>query len=325
MQSLKIISFFTIMISAGMALATVAAAQTATESAPRLRQEMLVSTDWLAAHLHDPDLVLLSVGSTPEFYSKGHIPGARQILLSEIAVTREGIPNELPNETALQSVFSKVGVGNESHIVLYGERSNLLAARAYFTLDYLGIAEHTAMLDGGIEKWKAEKRPVSTETPLVKSAWLTIAPRREILIDTGQMRELAQKKTVTLIDARPAKEFTGEQPSEDVETRGHIPGAKSLYWMDMLVSRENPVLKPEAELRRMYAEAQAATPPQPAQMRRGLGTPATGRQLVTYCRTGMQSSFDYFVAKYLGYEPSMYDASFYEWSLKNLPAETSSR
>jgi thiosulfate/3-mercaptopyruvate sulfurtransferase len=77
--------------------------------------------------------------------------------------------------------------------------------------------------------------------------------------------------------------------------------------MDMLVSRENPVLKPEAELRRMYAEAQAAP----------------GRPLVTYCRTGMQSSFDYFVAKYLGYEPSMYDASFYEWSLKDLPAETS--
>jgi len=60
-------------------------------------------------------------------------------------------------------------------------------------------------------------------------------------------------------------------------------------------------------------------------MRRGLGTPAPGRPLVTYCRTGMQSSFDYFVAKYLGYEPSMYDASFYEWSLKDLPAETSAR
>jgi thiosulfate/3-mercaptopyruvate sulfurtransferase len=312
------------LISGVMALAiTVAAAQSA-ESVPRLRKEMLVSTDWLAAHLHDPDLVLLSVGSTPESYSKGHIPGARQILLGEIAVTRDGIPNELPPDDALQRVFAAAGIGNNSRVVLYGDRFNLLAARAYFTLDYLGIAEHAALLDGGMEKWKAEGRPVSTATTATRPAPLKIAPRREIVVDTAEMRELARKKTATLIDARPTKEFTGEQPSEDVAKRGHIPGAKSLYWMDMLVSRENPVLKPEAELRRMYAEAQAAPPPQPAQMRRGLGTPAPGRRLVTYCRTGMQSSFDYFVAKYLGYQPGMYDASFYEWSLKELPAETSS-
>lgn len=89
----------------------------------------------------------------------------------------------------------------------------------------------------------------------------------------------------------------------------HIPGASSLFWMDMLVSSENPVLKPEAELRRMYAKAHAAP----------------GRQLVTYCRTGMQAAFDYFVAKYLGYDPSMYDASFFEWSKKDLPGETSAK
>ena len=294
-----------------LALAMLAflSAQTAESSTPRLRKEMLVSTEWLAAHLRDADLVVLSVGATPEFYSKGHIPGARQILLSEIAVTRDGIPNELPRESALQRVFSAAGVGNDSRIVLYGERLNLLAARAYFTLDYLGLAEHAALLDGGIEKWQAEHRTLSTETLSVKPVSLTIAPQPKILVDTAAMRGLAQKKagTVTLIDARPKKEFTGEQLSEDVKKAGHIPGATSLYWMDMLVSRENPVLKPEAELRRMYAEAQAAS----------------GRPLVTYCRTGMQSSFDYFVAKYLGYEPSMYDASFYEWSLKDLPAETS--
>jgi thiosulfate/3-mercaptopyruvate sulfurtransferase len=299
--------FSRILISAIVAFAiTVTAAQTA-DSAPRLRQEMLVSTDWLAAHLHDPDLVLLSVGGTPDFYNKGHIPGARQLRLAEIAVTRDGIPNELPPDAELQRAFEVAGVSNNSRVVLYGDRFNLLAARAYFTLDYLGLAEHAALLDGGIEKWKAEKKPVSTETEPVRRSTLKIAPRREVLISTAQMRELAGKRSATLIDARPVEEFTGEQPSEDVKERGHIPGAKSLYWMDMLVSREDPVLKPEAELRRMYAEVQAAP----------------GRALVTYCRTGMQSSFDYFVAKYLGYEPSMYDASFYEWSLNDLPAEIS--
>jgi len=298
------------MIVAVLTLANaVSACAQAADSAPPLRKEMLVSTDWLAAHLNDPDLVVLSIGSAPDFYSKGHIPGARQILLSEIAVTRDGIPNELPNDMALLKVFAKAGVGNESHIVLYGDRFNLLAARAYFTLDYLGIADHAALLNGGIDKWRAEKRPLSMETPSVKPAWLTIAPRREILVDTPQMRSLTGKKTVTLIDARPTKEFTGEQLSEDVAKAGHIPGATSLFWMDMLVSRENPVLKPEAELRSMYAEAHAAP----------------DRKLVTYCRTGMQAAFDYFVAKYLGYDPSMYDASFFEWSKQDLPAETSAK
>ena len=276
---------------------------------PKLRSEMLVTTAWLAENLSEPDVIVLCINSTPEFYSKGHIPGARQIKLEDIAVTREGIPNELPPVETLQHVFQAVGVSNSSRVVLYGERYNLLAARAYFTLDYLGVAARVALLDGGLEKWTAERRPLSTDIPQAKTTTLVVSPRPEILVDTITMRELSQKKPggVTLVDARPTKEFTGEQRSEDVAQAGHIPGAKGLYWMDMLVSRQNPVLKPEAELRRMYSDLNAKA----------------DQPLVTYCRTGMQSSFDYFVAKYLGYDPSMYDASFYEWSKKGLPAEAS--
>jgi thiosulfate/3-mercaptopyruvate sulfurtransferase len=288
-----------------LAIAVPACAQIA-DSAPPLRKEMLVTTAWLAGHLNDADMVVLCVNSTPEFYSRSHIPGARQIKLGEIAVTRDGIPNELPPVEELRKVFAAAGVSNSSRVVLYGERSNLFAARAYFTLDYLGIAGRAALLDGGIEQWTAEHRPLSTETPQVKPASLTISPRPETLVDTAVLRELAKKAgAVTLIDARPTKEFTGEQLSEDVTKAGHIPGASSLFWMDMLVSRENPVLKPEAELRHMYEQAHAEP----------------GQPLVTYCRTGMQAAFDYFVAKYLGYDPSMYDASFFEWSKKDLPAE----
>jgi thiosulfate/3-mercaptopyruvate sulfurtransferase len=301
--------FFRTIALAGLAVMSASLLSAQTGPAPKLRSEMLVTTGWLAEHLHDQDLVVLCISSAPEFYTKGHIPGARQINLSEIAVTRDGIPNELPAMEKLQHIFAGAGVSLNVHVVIYGERSNLLAARAYFTLDYLGVAQRTSLLDGGIEKWRSEGRPLSTETPAVTPAKLTVSPRPEILVDTAAMRNLAQKKpgTVTLLDARPAKEFSGEQLSEDVAHAGHIPGARSLYWMDMLVSRENPVLRPEAELRRMYMEANAAA----------------DRPLVTYCRTGMQSSFDYFVAKYLGYDPSMYDASFFEWSKKDLPAETS--
>jgi thiosulfate/3-mercaptopyruvate sulfurtransferase len=275
---------------------------------PKLRPEMLVTTGWLAANLSEPDVIVLCINSTPEFYSKGHIPGARQIKLEDIAVTRDGIPNELPPVEVLKHVFEAAGVSNSSRVVLYGERFNLLAARAYFTLDYLGVAARAAILDGGLEKWTTERRPLSTEIPQAKTTTLVVSPRSEILVDTKAMRELSQKKpgSVTLVDARPTKEFTGEQRSEDVAKAGHIPGAKGLYWMDMLVSRQNPVLKPEAELRRMYSSLNTKS----------------DQPLVTYCRTGMQSSFDYFVAKYLGYDPSMYDASFFEWSKKDLPVET---
>lgn len=278
---------------------------------PKLRPEMLVTTAWLAENLSEPDVVVLCINSTPEFYSKGHIPGARQIKLEDIAITRDGIPNELPPVETLQHVFQAAGVSNSTRVVLYGERLNLFAARAYFTLDYLGVAARVALLDGGLEKWTAERRPLSTEIPQSKTGTLVVSPRPEILVDTKTMSDLSQKKpgSVTLIDARPTKEFTGEQRSEDVAKAGHIPGAKGLFWMDMLVSHQNPVLKPEAELRRMYAELNAKA----------------DQPLVTYCRTGMQSSFDYFVSKYLGYDPRMYDASFFEWSKNNLPVETSTK
>jgi thiosulfate/3-mercaptopyruvate sulfurtransferase len=278
---------------------------------PKLRPEMLVTTGWLAENLSETDVVVLCINSTPEFYSKGHIPGARQIKLEDIAVTRDGIPNELPPVETLQHIFAAAGVSNSSRVVLYGERLNLFAARAYFTLDYLGVAARVALLDGGLEKWTAERRPLSTEIPQAKTTTLVVSPRTEILVDTKAMRDFSQQKpgSVALIDARPTKEFTGEQLSDDVAKAGHIPGAKGLFWMDMVVSRQNPVLKPEAELRRMYSEVNARS----------------GQPLVTYCRTGMQSSFDYFVAKYLGYDPSMYDGSFFEWSKNNLPAETSAK
>jgi thiosulfate/3-mercaptopyruvate sulfurtransferase len=294
------------MVSALLVLLSVMSVRAQSDH-PRLRQEMLVSTQWLADHLHDPDLVILCVSPTAEFCSKGHIPGARFVALGDIAITRNGIPNELPSLEQLQKVFEAAGVSNSSRIVLYGFRYGLMAARAYFTLDYLGVAGRASLLDGGLEKWTAEHREVSTDTPAPTAGQLHPSPHPEILVETSAMRKLAEDKSrkVALIDARPTEEFSGARLSEDVAKAGHIPGAKGMYWMNNLVSPENPVLRPEAELRRLYESMQ----------------PSTGSSMVTYCRTGMQSSFSYFVAKYLGYDAKMYDASFYEWSRQELPVE----
>lgn len=263
---------------------------------------MLVTTDWLAAHLHDSDLVVLCIAENDHFYSAGHIPGARLVRLSEIVTPRDGVPNQLPLPERLQKAFEKTGVTNGSRVVLYGERSGVLAARAFFTLDYLGVADRAVLLDGGIEKWRAEQRPESMDMPPIVLGNLTIHLRPEIVVDTPRMAEyshmMPDSSKVALLDARPLPEFSGERLSENVAQAGHIPNAHSLFWKELLSEGEVPQLRPEKELRSLFESAGA----QPE------------REVITYCRTGMQSSFDYFVAKYLGYSARMYTGSFYEWS-----------
>ena len=117
-----------------------AAAQCASRPSTQAAPEMLVTTAWLAEHLHDQ--VWWCSASMPRrsFIPKGTFPARARSSLGEIAVTRDGIPNELPAVEDLQQIFAAAGVSHNAHVVLYGERSNLFAARAYFTLDYLGVA-----------------------------------------------------------------------------------------------------------------------------------------------------------------------------------------
>jgi thiosulfate/3-mercaptopyruvate sulfurtransferase len=275
-----------------------------------VQTRMLVSTHWLAQHLNDSRVIVLHVAREHAHYDAAHLPGARFVAWGELVAIRRGVPNELPPAPDLQRLFERLGIGNEGRIVLYGDQSGLSAARAYFTLDYLGHGHRVALLDGGLEKWKAEGRVASPETPVVTpapgSGPSVFAPRLrpEVAVSLDAVRDLSWAAAhltplgATLIDARPAEEFAGTKPGEGVSRPGHIPGAANLFWVETLVSREEPVLRPAAELRRLFERAGAAP----------------GRILVAYCRTGAQSSHTYFVAKYLGYDVTMYDGSFIEWS-----------
>jgi len=272
-----------------------------------LRTEMLVSTEWLASHLHDPNLVVLCIVDDEGFYVSGHIPGSTMVRLSDIVTTRRGIPNELPSIRHLQAVFQNAGVSDNSRIIIiYGQRSGMLAARAYFTLDYLGIADQAALLDGGIEKWRAERRQQSTASSPVHVGKFEVRAHPQILVSLEQMATYSQSiNGPAIVDSRPQNEYVGKELSEDVSKRGHIPQATGLYWRNLLVDDAVPALKSPAELQEML-RASGAT---------------SDKEVITYCRTGMQSSFSYFVAKYLGYKVRMYDGSFYEWSRSSLPVE----
>jgi thiosulfate/3-mercaptopyruvate sulfurtransferase len=285
------------------------------QGAPAAHPELLVSAGWLAAHLHDANLVILCIAQNPEFYSAGHIPGARLIPLSEIVEEQGTALHGVPSPEKLAAVFQKAGVNYNSRVILYGERLGLHAARAFFTLDYLGRASNAALLNGGIEAWKREGRSLSTEVPDPSQGNFTPHTRHEVLIGLNEMRTLSRRASAgnsagpILLDARPPEEFSGQRVSQDVPRAGHIPGAACLYWMNLLESAANPVLKPEAELRRIFETVGAAR------------NASAGARVVTYCRTGMQSSMDYFVAKYLGYEAAMYPASFYEWGRSDAPVQ----
>ena len=274
---------------------------------PQVSSQMLVSTEWLAEHLNDADVLVLCVANDPAFYSRGHIPGSHLLAFTDIAVTRDGVSNQLPSAEQLKKAFESAGASDLTRIILYGERAGLLAAHAYWTLDYLGVADHAALLDGGLEKWQGEGRSLSQETPEAVAGHLTLQMNPSVLVSAAELETMVREKlnSITLLDARPANEFSGEKLSEEASKAGHIPGARNLYWKRNIESAENPILRRDSELRAIY-EALGAS---------------NDRPLITYCRTGMQSSFDYFVAKYLGYKPLMYSGSFLDWTKKGLPVE----
>ena len=198
----------------------------------------------------------------------------------------------------MKAAFERVGIGDKSRVVIYGDMSGLFAARVYFALDYLGHGTHAALLDGGLEKWKAEHRNISTDAPASKSVTLTAKARPELIADLSAMKQIVAGKNTTLIDARPPDEYSGAKAGDGVPRGGHIPGAKNVFWMENLVSKDNPILKPAPEMLAKYEAAGVKR----------------GKKLVGYCRTGVQASHDYFTLKLLGFSPVLYEGSFFEWS-----------
>jgi thiosulfate/3-mercaptopyruvate sulfurtransferase len=284
------------------------------KSKSTVRSQMLVTTDWLAKNLTNPNVIVLQVGREQKDYLAGHIPGARFLPLSALVITRHNNVNELPPIDKLKTLFANLGVNNDSRVILYGDNYNLLAARAYFTLDYLGFGDNAALLDGGLDKWKAEKRSLATVALEIKPGNFTprvnpnVLAVRDVVRDVSWTTAHLDAPNYALIDARPNDEYTGAKADSSLAKNGHIPGAVSIYWMEKnLVSRENPVLKPLKELRQIY-EAVGVT---------------KDKKVVSYCRSGVQATHTYFVARYLGYEVAMYDGSFSEWvTLEGAPVIT---
>ena len=140
------------------------------------RAGLIVSSEWLGSHLNDPNLVLLHVGDRRE-YDEAHIPGARYVSLDDIADSEHekpgGLMLQMPAAESLRNRLSSLGISNDSRVIVYfGNDWVTPATRVVFTLDYAGLGDRTSLLDGGMQTWKGENRPLTKEIP---------APKRELL------------------------------------------------------------------------------------------------------------------------------------------------
>jgi thiosulfate/3-mercaptopyruvate sulfurtransferase len=274
---------------------------------PKVRDSMIVSTEWLAKHLNDDSIVLLQVGDKKE-YDAAHIPGAQYIQTSDISTPRgTGLILELPPVEQLKTTFEKLGVTDKSRIVVYFSKDWVTpTSRVYFTLDYLGLGDQTSILDGGLPAWIAEKRTVTTEVKAAKPGNFTPHPNTKLVVDAAWVSGNINKPGVAILDARASKFYTGEDAGQ-MPRAGHIPSAKSIPF-STLVEDSNNKFKSADSLRALFNTA--GVKPKDS--------------IATYCHIGQQASLLYFVARYLGYDAHLYDGSFQDWSNRSdLPVEKS--
>ncbi|HTS62386.1 MAG TPA: sulfurtransferase [Candidatus Acidoferrales bacterium] len=275
------------------------------------KDTMVVSTAWLAAHLNDPNLVILSVGDKAD-YDKEHIPGARPVSLADIAtpMVMGQLMLELLPQDQLQKNFAALGITNDSRIVLYTTKERLAQmTRVYLTLDAMGLGAKASVLDGGLPVWKAENRPLTTEVRAVKPGKLDLCPQSDVIASADWVRANVRHPGVAIIDSRLERFYTGEAAGRNHDgsdqRRGHIPGAANIPFSS-LVDDSGKFLSTE-QLRQKFAAA---------------GTKPADR-VVSYCHIGQQATVVYFVARFLGYDARLYDGSWEDWSAHaDWPVET---
>jgi len=262
--------------------------------------DSLVSTDWLARHLDDPDLVIIdsslhmasSGRSGREEFLKSHIPGARFLDIDEISDRTRPVPHMLPNAADFGAAMEKLGVGREDRIVVYDNSPIRTAARGWFMLRHFG-AERVSILDGGFQKWLSESRPIESGDATPRAARFDAVERTEIMT----MEELLGGTALPWADARSKPRFEGAEadPRAGVAA-GHAPGARNLPFT--LLYREDGRFRSLDEIREIFAEA---------------GIDPT-RPFVASCGSGVTANSLIFAAHLLGNDKAkLYDGSWSEW------------
>jgi thiosulfate/3-mercaptopyruvate sulfurtransferase len=275
------------------------------------RDAVLVGTDWLAEHLHDPAYRLVEVDEDTEAHARGHIPGA---LAWHWRDDLHAAPRrEIIDQEALRKLLARAGVGPDVTVLLYGGNNNWFAAYAYWVLRHRGF-DRVRLVDGGRKKWELEERGLTTVVPDVAPADPgPLAPvREELRAFRDDVLAHIGAPGASMVDVRSPAEYAGDLvapphlPQEASQVPGHIPGAANVPWAS--AAREDGSFRADEELRSLYRDAGV--------------TPDT--DVIAYCRIGERSSHTWFVLhELLGYERVRnYDGSWTEYgSLVGVPVE----
>ncbi|RLT38792.1 MAG: sulfurtransferase [Chloroflexi bacterium] len=273
--------------------------------------EVLVSTDWVAAHGKDANVRLLESNEDVLLYDTGHIPGALKIDWQEDLNDR--LVRDYIGKEAFENLMRKLGVSNDTTVVFYGDKSNWWATYAFWVFQLFGHT-NAKVVDGGRQKWIDESRELTREKPVVTPSSYVAQERNDAPVRALRGDTLAhQAAGKPLVDVRSPAEYRGEllhmanYPQEGALRGGHIRGAKNVPWAR--AANENGTFKSAADLRAIYETEQGLKP---------------SDDIVAYCRIGERSSHSWFVLKYLlGYEKVRnYDGSWTEWgNAVGLPIE----
>ncbi len=273
-------------------------------------KDVLVEADWLQEHLGDSDIRVVEVDENPKLYAEAHIPGA--IGFDWKRDLQDQIKRDFLGPEDFGALFSGNGISNDHTIVLYGDRNNWFAAYTYWYLKYYGH-DKVLLLNGPREKWIADGRPTTTDTPDHASATFLAKPGDEAIRARREEVLAAIGDSVNLVDVRSPAEFAGEiiSPSgyeqEGAQRAGHIPGAASIPWAQAV--NEDGTFKSAEQLRELYGS-------------KGV---LEGKDIIAYCRIGERSAHTWFVLhELLGSEHvKNYDGSWTEWgSLVGVPVAT---
>src|SRR5438874_13351831 len=271
---------------------------------------VLVATDWLAEHLNDSNVVVSEVDENPDLYDEGHIPGAVKLHWREDL--QDPVERDLVEKDEFERLMARRGIGNETTLVVYGDKNNWFAAYAYWYVKIYGH-EDVRILDGGRQKWIDENRELSSETPSPQPASYSASDRDlDIRAYRDEVRGWIGAGERALVDVRSPQEYSGEliappgYEQEGAQRAGHIPSAQSIPWAQAV--RDDGTFKTADELRSLY-EGKGVTP---------------DKAVTAYCRIGERSAHTWFVLReLLGYtDVKNYDGSWTEWgNLVDVPIE----
>jgi thiosulfate/3-mercaptopyruvate sulfurtransferase len=282
---------------------------------PDTAKNWIVETDWLAAHLDAPDLIIFdgswhlptSGRNAKAEYLAEHIPGALFFDIDDLSDEKSTLPHMLPSTVKFASRMKKMGVGDGMRIVIYDSYGLFSAARVWWTFRAMGHKD-VAVLNGGLKKWKAEGRPLEDGPPVPRTArhWTPLL-NNELIRDLSDMKSYVEKQNMQIVDARPSGRFEGKDPEPRPGLRqGHIPGSKNVPSASIL--NADGTLRSKEELATLFAGA-------------GIDT---SEPVVATCGSGVTAAMLALALAVLGQtNAAVYDGAWAEWGQDNgLPIET---